>query len=401
MAKLLSERLLMRKVTTSLKVSARIGLVLKNFNSGGLENVVFNLYQGLKKIGYEVTIFVENGEDGYYADRVNREDKVFFNGKSDEFFTEIARRKINCLNYHYSTFSMAEVIRCGLSVIYTMHNCYTWLDDEEFSNKAAIIEQADAIIFVSTFVKNYYNTKSGSKHLNSKVVLNGLPFDQLRVAKAITKKQLNIDPSKFTFGQFASFYPIKYQLLALCAAEELLSNRDDFQLLFFGGVGDDVYFNKIQSLIKNSKASRHIKYMGLIPNEQVGGVLKGSINCAIATTMQEGNSISILEAAALNIPIIMTETGGYLDLISHNFKISTISLPIDTFELNSDVINKLSDQVNKRLLGQLVAEMGCQIDLWNKANSKVPRKINTTFPFSIENMVQEYSYVFNDSINIL
>lgn len=373
----------------------RIGLVLVSLETGGLENVVFNLYSNLKKAGQEVTVFVETDKVGYYASRVALDDIVVLKNRLDEFFTEIARRKINILNYHYSAFGLLEAKKIGVATIYTLHNCYTWMDDDSFVERAALIEQCDHIIAVSTFVKNYYINRSGSQLENISVILNGIDVESLRGAKPIKRRQFSLSENKFIFAQFASFYPVKHQLVAIRAAEKLLAIRNDFELIFFGNVGDKYYFDEICTEIERSPARSHIRYLGNLPNEQVPGVLLGCVDCALATTMQEGNSISILEAACLGVPIIMTRTGSFEDLQKLGLDISYVPLPLNTTAINPNTIARTSRNGLTDNLIDIVLAMQARLEGHaNTRNARVDLNKLGDFPYSDHKMTEDYLRVF-------
>lgn len=64
-----------------------IGLVLKGFDKGGLEQVVYNLYVGYRKQGWKAYIFVETDNVGYFAERLESPDHLcMFSGNKDRSF---------------------------------------------------------------------------------------------------------------------------------------------------------------------------------------------------------------------------------------------------------------------------------------------------------------------------
>jgi glycosyltransferase involved in cell wall biosynthesis len=370
-----------------------IGLVVVNFDTGGLENVVFSLYTNLKEIGFNVTLFSENGLDGYYASLVSPDDFVFLDNNLGHLFAEIASRKINLLNFHHSTFGIQECSSIGLPCVYTIHNCYSWLDKEGFVNWSSQVEHATCIVSVSKFVKWYYDIRSNSKHENSIVIMNGVDINRLSIEYYSRENLYEWCDDRFVFAQFASFYPIKHQFLLIRAAEKLKDLGFNFYMLFFGNVGDKKYFDFIMEAINSSPARDKIRYMGNIANSEVPYVISKHVDCAIATTMQEGNSISILEALVLGVPLIMSNTGAYADLQKLTFDVDYIPLAVDPLDLTTEVINDTSRRSDTLNFDALVDAMSKRLSSGKRKGNK-SIQIKRDFPFTTIATANEYAKVF-------
>ena len=292
----------------------RIGFVVPSFDKGGLQSVVSDLYKYVRSVGHEGTIFVEKDEIGYYSGLLDPQDLVVLRSRQEEFFAEISARKINVLHYNYSDFMLPEAKKTGIAIIYTLHNVYTWLDDAMFQVRAQAIACSDCIVANSTYTKNYFERRSGSRHEKLIVIPNGVDVEGLRHATPIRPSKYNIPEGKYVFAQFSSFHRVKHHVVLIRAAERLAKKRDDFHVAFFGNIGDKQYFDEICNAINVSPARRHLSYPGYLKSDEIGGVLLGTVDCALMTTLQEGCGNAAIEASAVGRPLIMTDTGIARDL---------------------------------------------------------------------------------------
>ncbi|MDE2361420.1 MAG: glycosyltransferase family 4 protein [Hyphomicrobiales bacterium] len=375
----------------------RVGLVAPAFDKGGLESVVFGLYEHLKRNGHQATVFVENSSVGYFADRLGAGDLAVLDRRADAFFAEIAARRINVLHYHYSTFMLPEMRSLGIGAIYTLHNVYTWLDSATFRARAEAIDCCDAVTAVSTYARDYYARRAGSTDADIAIIPNGVDVEALRTAAPIARTRFAIPEDRYLFAQFSSFHRVKHHMALVRAAEKLYARRRDFHVAFFGNVGDRQYHDEIRQAINASPARDHFSLPGYLNEDEVAGVLLGAVDCAMMTTLQEGCGNAALEAAAVGRPVIMTDTGVARDLERSGADIEVVPTACDVDRLTLEEIERLSRDGRTPNLPSIVAAMTRRI-----GEGRRPRAASKAdFEFSIGPALRQFETLYAASARLV
>ena len=143
-----------------------IGIVVTTFDKGGLEQVVLNLYLGYKKQGYCVYMLCQEDILGIMAQQIADGELYVFHNNLEEFINLLYDKNINILHYHYNVFGVEEAKKRGVAAIYTMHNVYTWKNDQEIRDYSAVLNNMDRVIPVSNLVKNYYLARTDAAQDN-------------------------------------------------------------------------------------------------------------------------------------------------------------------------------------------------------------------------------------------
>ena len=116
----------------------------------------------------------------------------------------------------------------------------------------------------------------------------------------------------FIFSSIANLIPYKNQIIIIKAAEKLLKITNKFIIIFVGS-GTIEYTNFLKSEIKKRKLNKNIL------------LLKQSIDVdkyfyisdvGISSSLEEGFSNTILEYLSFGKPVIATNVGGNVDIIS-------------------------------------------------------------------------------------
>lgn len=345
------------QLVTSKKHS--VGIVVPAFDKGGLEQVAFNLYKEYKKAGHSCLIMIEKNEAGYMWSLVPPVDLIIFNGDEEIFIRTCVARDITLLHYQYGTFALAATSKLGIYTIYTLHNVYTWLDDETFANHAANVAHANRIVAVSVQVKEYFCSRAKLPEYRVDVIPNGIDVNGLLQGSVSDRSSLGIPERTFIFAHIASFHRVKHHAIVVRAAEELAANGASFHLLFVGNIADRDYYNEIISLISNSPAKDRIVIIDYVPRDRVSSLYK-NIDCVLLPSLQEGCSNVILEALLFQRPTIATDVGNVCEVrdLFHSIKVIPSTHPMMT--LNSESIMQLSrttDTNNLRALVNAMEEM--------------------------------------------
>jgi glycosyltransferase involved in cell wall biosynthesis len=287
-----------------------IGLVVPAFDKGGLEQVVLNLYRGYRSLGHDCVVLVENNVSGYMATRLEqKQDVVVFSKNETVFLQTCVSRFITVLHYHYSTYLISNMKNLGIYTIYTLHNVYTWLDDETFQERGNQILAANRVVAVSRFVRDYFCLRKGVSFERVDIVPNGVDLTTLTPSGRITREALGLPSRGFIFANIASWHRNKHQALVIGAAELLLHRMNDFCVAFIGDFGDPDYQTEIEALLVLSKARSHIRLVPFVSAQVLGSFYCEVVDCVLLPSLQEGCSNVVLEGLATDQTMILTAVG--------------------------------------------------------------------------------------------
>lgn len=370
-----------------------IALVLNSFDKGGLEQVVLNLYKQYRDLGYKTYILVQNNQVGDLAKFIKDQRHIYvFNNDLNKFLTFCWKKKINILHYHYNVFKIDKLKKMGFKTIYTIHNVYAWMGDQEIKERARMLSYADYIVAVSNFVKEYFCKRTNTKLSRVKVILNGIDFLELDNSKSckLSKETLGINQEDIVFANIASFHRGKHQAVIIGAIEKIIEKKSNIKILFLGGKGDDNYFDEIMDMLKNSISKSNIKYVPYIDRLEMGYFLKNIADVFLLPSIQEGCSNAVLEALYCGLPMVLTKVGnaeeiskiGSVILVSNAFNdVSKLTID-DIVDLSQ---NKMTKNVNE--LSDAILKMIDNIEEYKK-NAELKSK--EALQFSANEMCKSY-----------
>lgn len=131
-------------------------------------------------------------------------------------------------------------------------------------------------------------------------------------------RSLDLNPFTFHKNDFifllpSGLRPVKNLEMAINALERLQPDYPHLKLIIMGAALDAAYSQKILARIRSLP---WVVYLGEIPHEQVGSIIKAShvvMNCSLA----EGQPQGALEAMSLGLPCILSTAPGNLHIIEH------------------------------------------------------------------------------------
>lgn len=333
-----------------------VAIVVPSFDRGGLEQVALNLYRGYRARGCECIVLVERNVAGYMLGRLDApEHGIVLNGEEGLFLEVLAQHKVDVLHYHYSAFGLSEAKKLGIYTLYTLHNVYTWLDDAGFSHHAGQLSEADRIVAVSGFVRDYFCERSKTPLDRVDVIPNGI--DLAWASSQQDLPALDCPDGRFVFALPASYFPVKHHPLAIRAAEILLNKRKDFQLVFLGNIGDEDYSSHVDALVAASSARSHITQIDCLAHDQMSAFYRELVDCVLLPTIQEGCSNVVLEALSFDKQMILTDVGNAREARRMSARVQVIDRAEDLDALTPERIEELSRNGDCRNLRALVDAM--------------------------------------------
>ncbi|MGV3656382.1 MAG: glycosyltransferase family 4 protein [Chitinophagaceae bacterium] len=181
-----------------------------------------------------------------------------------------------------------------------------------------------------------------------KVIYNGMNlerFEQLP-AKESVKKEFGIE-TPYAIIMVGSYTFYKDYHLFYNLAEEVTRQRNDITFLGVGGYDkDDTFF---QSCKKKYEGNINIKVMGKV--EGVEAIVNACDIGVLFSPNGEGMSNAILEYMALGKPVIATNTGGNVELITHGKNGYLVPVKATAQELVPLVFKLIDDENVARQFG--------------------------------------------------
>lgn len=333
-----------------------VAIVVPSFDRGGLEQVALNLYRGYRARGCRCVVLVVENVAGYMLERLESPAHGIVLDRDEALFLEaLAEHEVEVLHYHYATFGLPEARAMGLLTLYTIHNVYTWLEDGAFAAHAARVLEADRVIAVSATVRDYFTRRAGCAPGRVDLVPNGI--DPAWLDAPAPLPDLGLPPGRFVFAVPATYFPVKHHALALRAAERLLERRRDFQLVFVGNVGDEAYAAAIARRALASPAAAHVTRLPCLAHEAMAAFYRDAVDCVLLPTLQEGCSNVVLEALALDLPMILTDVGNAREARSLSPRVRVVERTEAFDALGPERIAALAETGDTPNLGALVAAM--------------------------------------------
>ncbi|MFQ5676864.1 MAG: glycosyltransferase, partial [bacterium] len=203
------------------------------------------------------------------------------------------------------------------------------------------------------------------------IIYNGVELtDSHYVNGSTVRTALGISPSAFVIGCVGGFRPVKGQKYLVEAARELLSKRNGFKVVFLGNGPTQP---DVKNYAMNLGLARNVAFLGY--RQDVNRVL-AAVDLFVAPSESEGISIAILEAMALQKPVVATRVGGTPEIV-HDGRSGILVEPQNSSAL-ADAIWKVWQ--DEKLRSQMAVE----------ARRRVEKR------FSLRSTVQNYQRIYDE-----
>ncbi len=367
--------------------NAKKVLILTQYlNIGGLERMIYNLQNGLRKHGeWEPSVFVYDAIPGVSTmDESFKDIKLFRQNKKVGFslrlplqIIKLTRQEgIDQIHAHdlgaliYAV--LAKILSFGrLRVIYTLHSFVHFKKHKKHQTYEKIFCLfADRIITVSEQLQNIFND-IGVEKKRVTVIENGVPFPE-KITSSLEKNKLKSQlisgkENLFWLTCLARLHPGKGQLESIKIWNQLpTAVREKCLLVFVGGETELAYAKTIEAARDQAQTPEHIVLAGSTleptPWLQASDLL-------LSASLQEGLPLAPLEGLALEIPVVLSDIPGH-----GMFKGFANFFPVDNFNVASEMISALVNNPEPR----------------SRPEALLGR-------FSLERMTQDYIKTYNEN----
>jgi glycosyltransferase involved in cell wall biosynthesis len=169
----------------------------------------------------------------------------------------------------------------------------------------------DRIIAVSEDIKGqlaeYYNPDK------IEVIHNSVDLEKIKPVgrRKEIREEFGIDDDTIVIGSAGRMVPVKGYEILLESARILLEDRNDVYFLL---AGDGPQKNELEKLAENLKITDRFKFVGF--RDDIYDFLD-SLDIFVMTSHHEGIPIILLEAMALEKPIVATSVGGIPEIVDN------------------------------------------------------------------------------------
>ncbi|MGA0597842.1 glycosyltransferase [Enterovirga sp. CN4-39] len=306
----------------------RAMIVLPAWGKGGMEQVVVDLCTGLQQAGSRVTLAVAHGDVPHDLQTICAEqtiDLVALEGQADRLVEYVTQTGVGVVNYHHCALAADQIHSAGAVPIYTMHNAYIWFDEARHEQLRSELSHMSAVIAVSRQVAEYGRKTFGVDASRLVVIPNGTTLSGAAAnrAETIAWDGPLPGPDRFSFLNVATFNRVKLQDRLLRAFAAVAREVPDVHLTLIGAAADESFFEEVTALRSGLGLADRV---AIIPGGHRSAVheLMRSHHCFVLPSLVEGWSISLLEAAMLGMPAVVTDVGSARDLASRSSGIRLI-----------------------------------------------------------------------------
>ena len=304
----------------------RVGFVLHSMQVAGAEVLVAETIRRLRG-RIEPVVFCLD-EVGALGDRVRGEGvEVLVLGRRPgldltiipRMARAIRSRQLQVLHAHqYTPFFYgalaARLSGVGPRVVFTEHGRHypdVVSAKRRLANRLVFDRLADRVNAVCAFSARSLVECDGFRSKRIEVIENGVDLTKYgRPADArALRVRLGLDPERRYIANVARFHPVKDHPTLLRAFLEVSRARADVDLLL---VGDGSLRGELEALANDLGVAARVRFLGV--RNDVADVLR-AVDLFALTSVSEAASITLLEAMAAGLPVVVTAVGGNPELV--------------------------------------------------------------------------------------
>lgn len=277
------------------------------------------------------------------------------------FFTLSVLKKVQPDVIHINSMSGIPIILAakllGIPVVYHLRVADLESHGEDLKN-------ADIIIAISEFIR----TEAGKKDVEKgriRVIYNGIDpqhFSRKGFDKAAMRKEFSLPQNASIVLNIARFSPDKRHDLLIAASKIVCRTAPNFHLVLVGEIFDASYTRSIIDQISKSGLAERVTFVGFQRDIRK---IEAAVDALVLCSDREPLGRCLMEAMAMEVPVITTDSGGSRELLKHNVT-GLVTQGGNVTELAAAMTNVLTDkELAKRLscAAREYAETELSIDL--------------------------------------
>ena len=213
-------------------------------------------------------------------------------------------------------------------------------------NRLVLDRLADAVNACCVFSAEHLGRLDGFSARRIKVIENGIDIDRYRSAadRATLRQRLRLDPARRYVAAVARFHPVKDHSTLLRAFAVVAAARSDVDLLL---VGDGPLRAELTSLAERLGIADRVRFLGV--RSDVPDLLQ-AVDGFTLTSLSEAASLTLLEAMAASLPVVVTDVGGNPEIVRHG-KEGLLAPRGDAEKIAAALLNLLNDPATAAAMG--------------------------------------------------
>ena len=304
----------------------RVGFVLHVMQVAGAEVLVRELIRGLSG-RIEPTVLCLDGvgplgealrSEGVPVVHLGRRPGLDW-GVARRMAAEVRAREIELLHAHqYTPFFYAALGKVWSTrrpaLILTEHGRHypdVVSTARRASNRFVLRHLADAVTGVSGFSLEGLREVDGFAGRRAIVIENGIDVDRYGPPpdRPAMKARLGLDPGRRHVANVARHHPVKDQASLIEGFRAVAGARPDVDLLM---VGDGPLRGRFEALVVELGLAGRVHFLGV--RDDVPDLLR-AVDVFALTSLSEAASLTLMEAMASGLPVVVTDVGGNPELV--------------------------------------------------------------------------------------
>lgn len=203
-------------------------------------------------------------------------------------------------------------------------------------NRTLLSRYADIVNACCRFSADALAQNDGFRRIPVEVIENGIQFDryQSQPDRSALRRQLGLDSNRRYIATVARFHPVKDHDSLIRAFAQLTSQYDDLDLLL---VGDGTLREQLTSLVKSLGIENRVHFLGV--RSDVPDILQ-AVDIFALTSLCEAASLTLLEAMAAGLPVVVTDVGGNPEIVRQG---------LDGFLAPRQAVDEIAQAIKKLL----------------------------------------------------
>jgi glycosyltransferase involved in cell wall biosynthesis len=299
------------------KKSNRVLYVSNRSAYSGAEESLCQLIGQIDPEQYESFALV--GASGFFTERLQKLGTKVITRERDFseptvenfFFTLSVLKKVQPDVIHINGVSGIPIILTakllGIPIIYHLRIVPLEIQEESLKN-------SDVIISISEFIRREASKKDIEKD-RIRVIYNGIDlqhFSGKAFDKATMRREFGIPRDARVVLHIARFAPNKRHDLLIAASEIARKTVPGFHLVLVGGIDDVLYHRSIVDQISKSELKECVTFVGFQRDIRK---IEAAADVLVLCSDREPLGRCLMEAMAMEIPVITTDSGGSHELL--------------------------------------------------------------------------------------
>ncbi len=347
-----------------------LGPLSREKTTNGVDVAIFELSKHLAKLGHEVSVLCGAGKDGDLERRWIDGVEIIPTDCLDlmrrtwspcnlrltrqiTFPFTVIRKELGDYDIYHGHIYISGLIanymarKTGGKAINTIHGSYYPIWDEIESLVAARFYRAFEKMFATHLAKisnlqihtaGYFAEqviKWGGPQEKVTVIYNGVDTDMFNPTIAPVAYEKKV-PIIFTARRLVKKNGLEYLIKALW---QVLAKGGECELLIAGGGPEK---RRLESLAESLGIREYVKFLGLLPHHEIPKYLSLA-DLVVVPSLMEASSLFVLEAMAMEKPVIATRVGGIPEIIPEDQ--GTLIKPKDVDALTRKLTAALNGQM--------------------------------------------------------